>query len=110
MDELSIKISIAGRTYPLTIDRNEEELIRKAAKDIDEKVRTFQQNYAVKDKQDLLAMTALQMASGALKLSSGNESEQHAERLLQLEKSVDDYLTWTSRSAAWYAVVSLKLT
>ena len=93
MDELSIKISIAGRTYPLTIRRDEEELIRKAAKEIDDKVRTFQQNYAVKDKQDLLAMAALQMASGALKMTSGNASEQHAERLEQLQKSVESYLT-----------------
>lgn len=93
MDELSIKISIAGRTYPLTIKREEEELIRKAAKQVDEKVRTFQQNYAVKDKQDLLAMTALQMASSVLKLSNDSSSEQYAERMQSIEKSIDDYLT-----------------
>ena len=34
MSQLSIKVNIAGRTYPLTIERSEEEMIRKAADNI----------------------------------------------------------------------------
>lgn len=62
-NELSIKVIIAGRTYPLTIDRDEEESIRQAVKVINESIKVLESNYAVKDKQDLLAMVALQMAS-----------------------------------------------
>ena len=63
MDKLKIKVSIAGRIYPLTIKREEEELIRKAATKIEDIVKQFESNYAVKDKQDLLAMCALQLSS-----------------------------------------------
>lgn len=63
MDKLKIKVSIAGRTYPLTINRDEEENIRKAATKIEAIIKQFESNYAVKDKQDLLAMCALQMSS-----------------------------------------------
>ena len=63
MDKLKIKVSIAGRIYPLTIKREEEELIRKAATKIEAIVKQFESNYAVKDKQDLLAMCALQLSS-----------------------------------------------
>ena len=63
MDKLKIKVSIAGRTYPLTIKRDEEENIRKAAKKIEAIIKQFESNYAVKDKQDLLAMCALQLSS-----------------------------------------------
>ena len=63
MDKLKIKVSIAGRTYPLTINRDEEENIRKAAKKIEAIIKQFESNYAVKDKQDLLAMCALQMST-----------------------------------------------
>tara|TARA_B100001057_G_C22625235_1_gene862209 strand:- start:175 stop:474 length:300 start_codon:yes stop_codon:yes gene_type:complete len=63
MDKLKIKVSIAGRTYPLTINRAEEEEIRKAAAKIEAIVKKFESNYAVKDKQDLLAMCALQLSS-----------------------------------------------
>ena len=38
MSSLSIKVTIAGRTYPLTIDRNEEEVIRKAAAEINKNI------------------------------------------------------------------------
>jgi len=63
MSETSIKVQIAGRTYPLTVSITEEERIRHAEKAIEESIEIFQKNYAVKDKQDLLAMAALQMAS-----------------------------------------------
>ncbi len=61
MDEkLSIRINIADRFYPLKIDRNDEEKIRKAARSINEKVLQYKQKYADKDTQDFLAMAALQ--------------------------------------------------
>ena len=63
MADLSIKVILAGRTYPLTIDMKEEELIRKAAKTINDKIEEYEQNYAIKDKQDVLAMVALHFAN-----------------------------------------------
>ena len=60
MDEkLKIKLSIADRVYPLTIDPKQEEGLRKAAKNIENLAKKFEQNYAVRDKQDVLAMCAL---------------------------------------------------
>ena len=63
MSKVSIKIVIAGRNYPLTIDEGEEELVRKAVEDINTNVQKLQESYAVKDMQDLLAMTSLQLAT-----------------------------------------------
>ncbi len=62
-NSLRIKISIADRVYPLTINYDQEEAIRKAAKKIDAMIKEFEENYAVRDKQDLLAMCALELAS-----------------------------------------------
>src|SRR5688500_2600051 len=66
MSETSIKVQIAGRTYPLTVSISEQDRIHQAEKAIEESIEIFQKNYAVKDKQDLLAMAALQMASKQL--------------------------------------------
>jgi cell division protein ZapA len=56
MDEkLKIKISIADRVYPLTVELNQEGL-RSASKKIDVMMKQFEENYAVRDKQDVLAM------------------------------------------------------
>lgn len=62
MDKVSLKIVIAGRTYPLTIKGEEETAVREAAERINTNIQKLQGTYAVKDMQDLLAMTALQMA------------------------------------------------
>ena len=48
MDEkLKIKLSIADRVYPLTIDPKQEEGLRKASKSIYLLAKKFEQNYAV---------------------------------------------------------------
>jgi len=62
-ETLKIKLSIANRVYPLTIQPNQEEGLRKAAKKIDAMIKQFEQSYSVRDKQDVLAMCALQFAS-----------------------------------------------
>lgn len=62
-DYLKIKVSIADRVYPLTIKPEEEEKIRAAAKTIDGILKKYEEGFAVRDKQDLLAMCALQLAS-----------------------------------------------
>jgi cell division protein ZapA len=62
-DYLKIKVSIAGRVYPLNILRKDEAGIRAAAVEIDRRIKEYSTNYAVEDKQDLLAMCALQFAS-----------------------------------------------
>ena len=63
MGELSIKIKIANRVYPLTVDSSEEEGIRNAAEKINQSIGDFERLYDVKDKQDLLAMAALKVAT-----------------------------------------------
>jgi len=64
-DKLKIKISIADRVYPLTIDPSREEGLRKAAKNIEVMLKQLEKSYAVRDKQDVLAMCALQFAAKA---------------------------------------------
>jgi cell division protein ZapA (FtsZ GTPase activity inhibitor) len=67
MGEISIKINIADRVYPLKVEMEEEELIRRAAKMINDRIKEYQDNYAVKDKQDLLSMSVLHYATASLK-------------------------------------------
>ncbi len=89
MDEkLKIKLSIADRVYPLTIDPKQEEGLRKAAKNIENLVKKFEQNYAVRDKQDVLAMCALQFAS---KIEQGGiDSSESTKIALERLRALDD--------------------
>ena len=93
-EKLKIKLSIADRVYPLTIDPAQEEGLRKAAKNIEQLAKKFEQNYAVRDKQDVLAMCALQFASkieqAGIEQTEGTKEAE--ERLKALDDLVDSKL------------------
>ena len=65
MSKVSLKIIIAGRTYPLNVPVSDEEKVTKAAADINKAVEMLRKNYAVNDNQDLIAMSALQLLAQA---------------------------------------------
>jgi len=60
MSEFSISITVADRPYKLVVEKEQEELFRNAAKLIDKRIKEYSGSYAFKDKQDLLAMVALE--------------------------------------------------
>ena len=91
MSKLSLKITLAGRTYPLTVNEGEDEKILKAADDINRAIKLLQENYAVKDMQDLLAMTALQLATKSVAQSvQTNQQDQIEDLELSLEMLLED--------------------
>ncbi|MGA8852679.1 MAG: cell division protein ZapA [Christiangramia sp.] len=94
-DKLKIKISIADRVYPLTIQPSQEEGLRKAAKKIEGMIKQFEQNYAVRDKQDVLAMCALQFAAQTEQKDIDKSSEmiEAEEKLKSLNDLLQNHLT-----------------
>ena len=93
-NQLKIKISIADRVYPLTIQPQQEEGLRKAAKKIEGMIKQFEQSYAVRDKQDVLAMCALQLAAQTEQSTIDNDSEIHLaeDKLKALNALLDKHL------------------
>ncbi len=95
MDEkLKIKISIADRVYPLTVtSETQEESLREAAKKIDAMIKQYEENYAVRDKQDVLAMCALQFATQSIhtQISDNQEVESNTERLERLNENLNRF-------------------
>lgn len=95
MEKLKINLVIAGRTYPLSVNNTkEEEGMRKAVANINRLISVYENNYAVSDKQDVLAMCALQFAS-KLEISSLDKQESSTEvldKINELSKLVSDHL------------------
>ena len=91
-DTFKINVSICDRNYPITINRNDEEKIRKAAKKINDTIAQYRQKYNNKDGQDFLAMVALQFSTQVV------ESEEHFEvrpvidELAKLDSQLSDLL------------------
>lgn len=86
MAKKSLKVVVAGRTYPLSVEESEESRVLKSANDINKAIKILQDNYAVKDMQDLLAMTALQLASKSDGVVKSDDSE--SSRVKEIEDNL----------------------
>jgi cell division protein ZapA len=96
-ERLSIKINIAGRTYPLTVLAREEENIRKAARLLNERMKSYEENFSVKDTQDLLAMCALEFSVKMLSLEGQSSAspegyKEMAASVSEMEQYLSKYL------------------
>ena len=93
-DLLKIKVTIADRVYPMSISASQEASLRSSATKINSTIKKLEQNYAVRDKQDVLAMCALQYAA---KLEQNNKNHSSSkdyndEKILELINIIDVHL------------------
>ena len=93
MDKLSIKLNIANRFYPMKIERSSEESIRNAVKKIDDRLKFYEDNYEIRDKQDLLAMCLIEYASKLEKINKNKfiNDDGISEKLSNLDKLLSDF-------------------
>ena len=92
-DKIKIKLNIADRVYPLSISPNQEESLRASAGKIDSMTKQLENNYAVRDKQDVLAMCALQYAAELeIQLQNKIESEP-SDKVNELINLIDLHLS-----------------
>ena len=97
-DKLSIRVNVADRYYPLKVERENEEKIRKAARMINEKVLQYKQRYSDKDVQDFLAMASLQYV---IKLNEEEEklsTNNFPDSIKELIRKIDEVLEEKSNS------------
>ena len=92
-EKIKIKLNIADRVYPLSISPNQESSLRASATKIDSMTKQLESNYAVRDKQDVLAMCALQFAAELeIQLQNKIESEP-LEKVNELINLIDLHLS-----------------
>lgn len=93
MDKLSIKLNIANRFYPMKIERSSEEIIRNSVKKIDDRLKFYEDNYAIKDKQDLLAMCLIEYASKLEKINQNKfiSDDGISDKLTKLDELLSDF-------------------
>ncbi len=92
-EKLRIKVTIAERQYPLTIQPSEEESLRIAVGRIRETVEFYKSKFKDRDLQDALSMSVLQFAVKYVRLEQNRELEGLMEDLKILDKQLGEYLT-----------------
>lgn len=74
MAELSIKIRIGNREYPMRVKAEDEERIRRAGKLLNEKIKNLQNQFGIDDTQDLVAMVAFDCLVEKLKREESSDA------------------------------------
>jgi cell division protein ZapA (FtsZ GTPase activity inhibitor) len=91
-DKLSIRVNVADRYYPLKVERENEEKIRKAARMINEKVLQYKQRYSDKDVQDFLAMASLQYVIKLNEEEEEKSTDHFSDTIKELIRKIDEIL------------------
>ena len=93
-ENIKIKLTVADRVYPLTISPDQEASLRVSAKKIDEMTKQLEENYAVRDKQDVLAMCALQYAAQLEnQLENNSTKDKPSNKINELIELIDLHLS-----------------
>lgn len=94
MSELQVKVTLANRTYPVRVESREESHLRNAARQISTKIKEFEHDFGLNDKQDLLAMSALQLVTELQSYTAKTtQAEKDATSLEQKLDGLDQQLT-----------------
>ncbi len=91
-DKLNINIKIGERKYPLKIDRQDEEKIRKAAGLLNSRMLKYKQNIAGKDDFDYLSMAALQFVIESVDNNFDTWIDNFKNEIKQINSDIDVYL------------------
>ena len=76
MADLSIRLKIGNREYPMRVSQDDEERIRKAGSILNEKIKKYRDQFGIEDNQDLLAMVAFDNQVEKLKNQESSSSDQ----------------------------------
>jgi cell division protein ZapA (FtsZ GTPase activity inhibitor) len=90
-EKLNIHLTIAGKVYPLAIDREKEERYRRAEAEINKIVTEFRGRYRA-EREDYLALAALGIALENVETEMSRSLGEEIDALREIDREMDDYL------------------
>jgi cell division protein ZapA (FtsZ GTPase activity inhibitor) len=95
-NKFTINLTIADKRYPLNINRSDEELVRAAAKLVNDWIAQYRNRFKIDEAglelRDLLAMAACQIAIRALKAEQSDDGKVYSSTIGQLDKELEEIL------------------
>ena len=90
-DRLRIKVSIAGMTFFLRIDPQEEEAIRRAIRHIDNKLNVYREHFPGQSSEKYLAMVALHIGVLYQQESMRTDTQPFLKKFEELDSMLDEF-------------------
>ena len=90
-DKIKINLQIADSNYPLTINRQEEEMVREAAKQVNIRLNAYREYYKNLEPEKIIARVAYQFSLEKLQLMQRNDTTPYTEKVKELTELLEDY-------------------
>ena len=90
-DQIKINLQIADSNYPLTIHRQDEEMVREAAKQVNIRLNAYREYYKNLEPEKIIAMVAYQFSLEKLQLMQRNDTTPYTEKVKELTELLEDY-------------------
>lgn len=90
-DKIKINLLIADSYYPLTIKRDEEEMVREAAKQVNLKLNAYRTRYPSLNMERVIAMAAYEFSLETLKQKERNDTAPYTTKIEELKGILEDY-------------------
>ncbi len=91
-NKLGIRLDVGGKTIQLTIDRDMEEMYRKAGTLINQKLRSYASIYPDREKEQIYCMTLIDIAVNYQYVSTQNDTEPYRVVLEQMASEIEGAL------------------
>ena len=90
-DKIKINLQMAGASYPVTINREDEEMVREAAKQVNIRFNLIQERYQNVAPERVIAMVAYQFVLENLQLKDRNDTEPYTTKIKELTEVLETY-------------------
>jgi len=91
LEPTRIMIAIAGKSYPVVANPEEELVLRSIEKELNEKIEGMLKEYAQIDKTDCLSMTLLSYAAELYQVKRQKDQSSETDRFLSEIESILDF-------------------
>ena len=93
-DKIKISLQMGGATFPLTIRREDEEIVRNAAKQVDTRLNTYRERYkgAPLKQEHIITLVAYQFALESLQHQQRNKTAPYTQKIAELTELLENYI------------------
>jgi cell division protein ZapA len=91
-DKIKINLRMAGYVFPVTTLPENEEMVRKAAKEVDVRLNEFMNQYGKLSKEVALAKIAYDYALENLQLREAKDTQPYDRKIDELTRVLEEYV------------------
>lgn len=92
-ETFEIHLTIAGKSFPMTVERKKEELYRRAEKEINQLTVEFSKRFRYFQAEDHLAMAAIVVAVSKAETEMKRSLEDNLGQLVEIDSVIDEYFS-----------------